>query len=150
MIPHDEQQGDKSWGLSRARFKSACSVRGRSFAGEIYIPLKDATVDNEGEPTDSRSCVRELTPKVRGAAPQTSLPECGRQLLTTRELIRVEPSHFCPVRNESTNRYRIDADIDNASILRPQYDRFDVELRSIDVIDEISINDFLSGESTSA
>ena len=49
------------------------------------------------------------------------------------------------MRNESSNRYRIDVDIDNSSILRSKYDQFDFELRSIDVIDEISTNDFSLG-----
>ena len=30
------------------------------------------------------------------------------------------------VRNELSNRHRIDVDIDSSSILRPKYDRFDV------------------------
>ena len=41
--------------------------------------------------------------------------------------------------------HRIDVEIDNSSILRPKYDRFDDEVRSIDVIDEISTKDFSLG-----
>ena len=33
-----------------------------------------------------------------------------------------------PVRNVSSNRYRFDVKIVNLSILRPKYDRFDVDL----------------------
>ena len=46
------------------------------------------------------------------------------------------------MRDVSSNRCRMDIEIDNSTMLTLKYDRFDLELRSIDVIDEISTNYF--------
>ena len=65
----------------------------------------------------------------------TTQPAPQTELTTYRQAESTATRHHIPVRNKSSNRYRIDIGIENSSILRTIYDRFDAELRPIDVID---------------